>query len=70
MRLPHIGIEGRFRNAHDLADFLHGQPLLLVKLYGPLLFARGQRFGASTHAAAGSGSLQARVRAFQDQSVF
>ena len=70
MRLTHIGIEGRFSNAHDLADVLHGQPLLLVKRYGPLLFASGQRFGASTQAAAGSGRSQSRVRALLDELPF
>ena len=67
MCLTDIGIEGRLRDAHYGADLLHSQPLLLVQLYRPLLLARGQRFWASAHAASGSGRLQSRLRAFQDQ---
>jgi hypothetical protein len=70
LRLPDMGIEGRLRDAHHLADLLHRQPLLLVKLYGPFLFTSCQRLGASAQAASDPGSPKSRLRALLDELPF
>ena len=70
LRLLDIDIKGWLRDAHHLADLLHRQPLLLVKLYGPLLFTCWQRLGVSAQAASDPGGPKSRLCALLDQLPF